>query len=239
MGEIIPPLNSVVLCASYRRNLTWHSQSSVNGTSASNLVTNKVFGSRKWQQLSKILPLKRMRTKKACSVKPKSKSHNPSFRVATKHSQTGDCRCPFALCVWQQKQYWNLKRGTKPPRIKHNVTSHFCLNLQRWRKPLNGKPKEKSTDGLRGYWRFTEKGQNWTRQLGLLPLLWWPERAAWEKPFLVMAAEETWPRSQWCSRLGPQLRALSCCRTWQGRASIPMLPFCPAASSGTWLLHAR
>lgn len=48
-----------------------------------------------------------------------------------------------------------------------------------------------------------------------------------------MAAEETWPRSQWCSRLGPQQRALSCCRSRQGRASIPTLPFCPVA---TWYL---
>lgn len=84
-------------------------------------------------------------------------------------------------------------------------------------------PKKNLLMGLEVTEGSQKKGQKWTRQLGLLPLLWWPERAAWEKPFLVMAAEETWSRSQWCSRLGPQQRALSCCRNRQGRASIPTL----------------
>lgn len=111
-----PPLNSVVLCASYRRDLIWHSQSSVNGTSASNLVTNKVCGSRKWQQLSKIVPIKKNDNKK------KPAQWNPKVNHTTPLSEWPQNTCKQVTviiclqCVWQQKQYWNLKRGTKPPR---------------------------------------------------------------------------------------------------------------------------
>lgn len=60
------------------------------------------------------------------------------------------------------------------------------------------------------------------------PLLWWPERAAWEKPFLLVAAEGTRPRTRWCGRQSPVppwdqaalakkhlcVCFLPCCITW-------------------------
>lgn len=124
-------------------------------------MTNKVFVSRKWQQLSKILPLKRTTTKKPAQWNPKV-NHTTPFQSG--HKPLANKCYLFAVCL-ATKAVLKSYKGDKTPKIKHNVTSHFCLNLQRWRKPLNGKPKEKSTDGLRGYWRFTEKGQKWTGQL--------------------------------------------------------------------------
>lgn len=54
-----------------------------------------------------------------------------------------------------------------------------------------------------------------------------------------MAAEEPRPRSRWCGSRGPRQGALSRRRTRQSRVSVSTFPFCPAASPGTRLLHAR
>lgn len=44
-----------------------------------------------------------------------------SFWVATKHLQTGDC-VTCLQCLWQWKQYWNLKRKKKPKQNKIKPT---------------------------------------------------------------------------------------------------------------------
>jgi len=127
-GEITPPLNSVVLCASYRRNLTWHSQSSVNGTSASNLVTFSVW----LQEVAtvKILPLKKNK-----SPVNETEKVNLTDTFLSCHKTLANRRLRLQR-VWQQKQYWNLKRGKKPPGSSIMSLSHFGLNLQRWKKAL-------------------------------------------------------------------------------------------------------
>lgn len=109
-----------------------------------------VFGSRKWQQLSKILPWKKKQQtnkkhktnkqketeKKAGSPKLQGKSDRTLSELQRNTPKQMTAFPTVVIClqyVWQQKHRRNLKR--KENQIKHNVTFTLLFEVKKEESP--------------------------------------------------------------------------------------------------------